>query len=303
MLDKVAVLMGGTSSEREISLKSGQAVLAGLVEAGIDAHAIDIRDVPVQSLKEHGFTKAFITLHGRGGEDGTVQAVLEQINIPYTGSGVKASAITMNKVQTKLVWQKNGLPTGQFVWLSHQRQPLDESTIAAIEALGFPLFVKPCNEGASIGVSRVDSLEALPAAIDLAFRYDSDILVETFHSGAEYTVGILGDQILPSIRIECERFFDYHAKYIADSTKRMCPSGLSAAREIELQTLVRKAWQVLGCSGWGRVDVMMDGNGDFQLLEVNTSPGMTRHSLLPMAAKEAGMTFSQLVTRILELTN
>ncbi|MBZ6407173.1 MAG: D-alanine--D-alanine ligase [Kalamiella piersonii] len=306
MADKVAVLMGGTSAEREVSLMSGKAVLAGLREAGINAHAVDTREVSVLTLKEQGFDAAFIALHGRGGEDGTLQAVLEFLQLPYTGSGVMASAITMDKLRTKLLWQGRGLPSGRFVWLTREQYQagLTAETRNAVEALGLPLFVKPSSEGSSVGISRVNALEALPAALDEAFRHDDNVLIEAFLSGAEYTVGIIGDHILPSIRIQtASEFYDYEAKYISDDTQYFCPAGLSAEREAELQKLVWDAWRALGCSGWGRVDVMADGEGNFQLLEVNPSPGMTSHSLVPMAAREAGMSFSRLVARILELAD
>lgn len=306
MTEKVAVLMGGTSAERDVSLMSGAAVLAGLREMGIDAHAVDTRDVSVLDLKQQGFAKAFIALHGRGGEDGTLQAMLEFLQLPYTGSGVMASAITMDKLRSKLLWQGRGLPSGKFVWLTRQQheQGLDADITAAIEALGLPLFVKPSCEGSSVGISRVNHADALSAALEEAFRHDDDVLIEAFLSGAEYTVGIVGEQILPSIRIKtASEFYDYEAKYISDDTEYFCPSGLSAEQEAELQTLVWSAWRALGCSGWGRVDVMADGEGNFQLLEVNTSPGMTSHSLVPMAAKQAGYSFPQLVARILELAD
>ncbi|KAF0856887.1 D-alanine--D-alanine ligase [Pantoea dispersa] len=306
MAEKVAVLMGGTSAEREVSLMSGSAVLAGLREMGIDAHGVDTRDVSVLDLRQQGFAKAFIALHGRGGEDGTLQALLEFLQLPYTGSGVMASAITMDKLRSKLLWQGRGLPAGKFVWLTRQQyeQGLDAAAQASIDALGLPLFVKPSCEGSSVGISRVNQAEALPAALQEAFRHDDDVLVEAFLSGAEYTVGIVGDEILPSIRIlTASEFYDYEAKYISDDTQYFCPSGLSAEKEAELQTLVLAAWRALGCSGWGRVDVMVDGDGNFQLLEVNTSPGMTSHSLVPMAAKQAGYSFPQLVARILELAD
>ena len=306
MADKVAVLMGGTSAERDVSLMSGKAVLAGLREAGINAHAVDTREVSVLTLKEQGFDAAFIALHGRGGEDGTLQAVLEFLQLPYTGSGVMASAITMDKLRTKLLWQGRGLPSGRFVWLTREQYQagLTAETRNAVEALGLPLFVKPSSEGSSVGISRVNALEALPAALDEAFRHDDNVLIEAFLSGAEYTVGIIGDHILPSIRIQtASEFYDYEAKYISDDTQYFCPAGLSAEREAELQNLVWDAWRALGCSGWGRVDVMADGEGNFQLLEANTSPGMTSHSLVPMAASVAGMSFSQLVARILELAD
>lgn len=306
MADKVAVLMGGTSAERDVSLMSGSAVLAGLREAGVNAHAVDTRDVSVLTLKEQGFDAAFIALHGRGGEDGTLQAVLEFLQLPYTGSGVMASAITMDKLRTKLLWQGRGLPSGRFVWLTREQYQagLNAEMRDAIEALGLPLFVKPSSEGSSVGISRVNTLATLPAALDEAFRHDDNVLIEAFLSGAEYTVGIIGDQILPAIRIQtASEFYDYEAKYISDDTQYFCPAGLSAEREAELQTLVWDAWRALGCSGWGRVDVMADGEGNFQLLEANTSPGMTSHSLVPMAASVAGIGFSQLVARILELAD
>ncbi|BCQ36507.1 MULTISPECIES: D-alanine--D-alanine ligase [Erwinia] len=306
MAEKVAVLLGGTSAERDVSLLSGAAVLKGLQEAGIDAHPVDIRDVPVLQLKEQGFDKAFIALHGRGGEDGTLQGVLEFLNIPYTGSGVMASAITMDKLRSKYLWQGCGLPVSPFVALTRKQMDdgLTPEELASIDALGLPLFVKPSREGSSVGISRVNEAWQFPAALDEAFRHDDEVLVEAFLSGPEYTVGVIGEEILPSIRIQtASEFYDYEAKYISDDTQYFCPSGLSAEQEAELSELVIAAWRALGCSGWGRVDVMMGGDGRFYLLEVNTSPGMTSHSLVPMAAKQAGMSFSQLVTRILELAD
>ncbi|WP_455812565.1 D-alanine--D-alanine ligase [Pseudomonas graminis] len=306
MAEKVAVLLGGTSAERDVSLLSGAAVLKGLQEAGIDAHPVDIRDVPVLQLKEQGFDKAFIALHGRGGEDGTLQGVLEFLNIPYTGSGVMASAITMDKLRSKYLWQGCGLPVSPFVALTRKQMDdgLTPEELASIDALGLPLFVKPSREGSSVGISRVNEAYQFPAALDEAFRHDDEVLVEAFLSGPEYTVGVIGEEILPSIRIQtASEFYDYEAKYISDDTQYFCPSGLSAEQEAELSELVTAAWRALGCSGWGRVDVMMGGDRRFYLLEVNTSPGMTSHSLVPMAAKQAGMSFSQLVTRILELAD
>ncbi|WP_275554566.1 D-alanine--D-alanine ligase [Mixta sp. Marseille-Q2659] len=306
MAEKVAVLLGGTSAEREVSLMSGAAVIAGLKEAGIDAHGVDPRDFPVMRLKEEGFAKVFIALHGRGGEDGTLQGVLDFLQIPYTGSGVMASAITMDKWRSKLLWQGAELPVAPYVWINRQQMEagIDDALTQRIAQLGMPLFVKPSSEGSSVGISRVNQPSELPAALEEAFRHDDDVLIEKFISGPEYTVGILGEQILPSIRIQpASDFYDYEAKYISDDTQYFCPSGLSADKEAELQELVLNAWRTLGCSGWGRVDVMMDGDGTFYLLEVNTSPGMTSHSLVPMAAKQAGMSFSQLVARILELAD
>jgi len=306
MADKVAVLLGGTSAERDVSLLSGAAVLAGLKEAGIDAHPVDIRDYPVMRLKEDGFSKAFIALHGRGGEDGTLQGVLEFLAIPYTGSGVMASAITMDKLRSKCLWQGCGLPVSPYVALTRKQMDAGiEGEIAdSITALGLPLFVKPSREGSSVGISRVNQASELPAALVEAFRHDDEVLVEAFLSGPEYTVAVIGEQIMPSIRIQAaSEFYDYQAKYISEDTQYFCPSGLSAEQEAELSELVIAAWRALGCSGWGRVDVMMGGDGRFYLLEVNTSPGMTSHSLVPMAAKQAGLSFSQLVARILELAD
>lgn len=306
MADKVAVLLGGTSAERDVSLMSGEAVIAGLKEAGIDAYSVDPRDFPVMRLKEEGYTKVFIALHGRGGEDGTLQGVLDFLQIPYTGSGVMASAITMDKWRSKLLWQGAELPVAPYVWINRQQMEagMDDALVQRIAQLGMPLFVKPSSEGSSVGISRVNQPADLPAALEEAFRHDDDVLIEKFISGPEYTVGILGEQILPSIRIQpASDFYDYEAKYISDDTQYFCPSGLSVEKEAELQALVLNAWRSLGCSGWGRVDVMMDGDGTFYLLEVNTSPGMTSHSLVPMAAKQAGMSFSQLVARILELAD
>ncbi|MCU5772673.1 D-alanine--D-alanine ligase [Erwiniaceae bacterium BAC15a-03b] len=306
MAEKVAVLLGGTSAEREVSLMSGTAVLAGLIEGGIDAHPVDIRDFPATQLKEAGYDKAFIALHGRGGEDGTLQALLEYLDIPYTGSGVMASAITMDKMRTKLLWQGAGLPVSPYVVINRQQMSagIHGELAERIAELGMPLFVKPSCEGSSVGISRVNQPADLPAALIEAFRHDDEVLIEKFLSGPEYTVGIVGDDILPSIRIKpASDFYDYQAKYISDDTEYFCPSGLSAGREAELSKLVVDAWRALGCSGWGRVDVMMDSDDGFYLLEVNTSPGMTSHSLVPMAAKQAGMSFSQLVVRILELAD
>jgi len=306
MADKIAVLSGGSSAEREVSLQSGQAVLAGLKEAGIDAVAFDPQQQPVTDLKALGFDKVFIALHGRGGEDGTLQGVLEMMQIPYTGSGVMASAISMDKMRTKLLWQGAGLPVAAGVTLRREDcvQGLTDAQQAGIEALGLPVIVKPNREGSSVGMSKVDSLDALPEALTQAFKHDVEVLIEKWLSGPEYTVAVLGDNILPPICIQpAGTFYDYNAKYISDQTKYLCPTGLSEQKEQELQDLVLQAWNILGCSGWGRVDVMQDSDGQFYLLEVNTSPGMTSHSLVPMAARQAGMTFSELVVRILALAD
>jgi len=306
MADKVAVLLGGSSAEREISLQSGHAVLAGLKEAGIDAVAFDPKLRPVTELTALGIDKVFIALHGRGGEDGTVQGLLEIMQLPYTGSGVMASAITMDKLRTKLLWQGAGLPVAAGLTLRRDDflQNLSDAQLAPVRALGLPVIVKPNREGSSVGMSKVDSLDALPAALEQAFKHDFEVLIEKWLSGPEYTVAVLGNNILPPICIQpAGSFYDYNAKYISDKTKYLCPTGLSAQKEQALQALVLQAWNILGCSGWGRVDVMQDSDGQFYLLEVNTSPGMTSHSLVPMAARQAGMTFSELVVRILALAD
>ncbi len=305
MAEKVAVLLGGTSAEREVSLLSGHAVLAGLIEADINAYGVDIRDFPVIQLKEQGYDKVFIALHGRGGEDGTLQGVLEFLQLPYTGSGVMASALAMDKLRTKLVWIAMGLPVPPWRVLDRQQFITHglRSMAQDIAELGFPLIVKPSREGSSMGMSKVNQDSELQAALEKAFFYDSDLLIEKWLTGPEYTVAILGDEVLPSIRIQpAGVFYDYEAKYLSDHTQYFCPSGLSQAQEQQLATLAQQAYRVLGCRGWGRVDVMQDSDGSFYLLEVNTSPGMTSHSLVPMAAREYGLSFSQLVVRILALT-
>ncbi|MCE9733374.1 D-alanine--D-alanine ligase [Pectobacterium sp. IFB5596] len=304
MTEKVAVLLGGTSAEREVSLLSGQAVLAGLKEAGINAHAVDTRDFPVTKLKEEGFTRVFIALHGRGGEDGTLQGVLEFLELPYTGSGVMASALTMDKLRTKQVWQAVGLPVSPYVALARRQysETAANELLAKFTHLGLPLIVKPSREGSSVGMSKVNALSDLPAALEEAFRHDDDVLVEKWLSGPEYTVAILGDEVLPAIRIQpAGTFYDYEAKYLSDDTQYFCPSGLPDDQEQALAVLAMAAYRAVDCSGWGRVDFMLDSDGAFYLLEVNTSPGMTSHSLVPMAARQRGLTFSQLVVKILEL--
>ena len=304
MAEKVAVLLGGTSAERDVSLDSGAAVLAGLREGGADAHAVDPRDVDVTQLKEMGFDKVFIALHGRGGEDGTLQGVLDLIGVPYTGSGVMASAISMDKLRSKLLWQGAGLPVAPGVALTRREFEigLKNDVIQRIADLGLPVIVKPSREGSSVGMSKVDESGELQAALALAFQHDDEVLIEKWLSGPEFTVALLGDEILPSIRIQpAGTFYDYEAKYLSDETKYFCPAGLEAQDEAKLQTLVLKAWTILGCQGWGRVDAMRDSDGQFYLLEANTAPGMTSHSLVPMAARQAGLSFSQLVMRILEL--
>ncbi|EKT64926.1 D-alanine--D-alanine ligase [Providencia burhodogranariea] len=306
MTEKVAVLFGGTSAEREVSLQSGHAVLAGLRQAGIDAHPVDTKDFPVVALKDAGFDKAFIALHGRGGEDGTIQGMLEFLGVPYTGSGVMASALSMDKLRTKQLWEGAGLPVSPYIYLNQtQFSSLAKLQIQELVAhLGLPLIVKPSLEGSSVGMSKVDNFDELSAALELAFRFDETVLVEKWLSGPEFTVAVLSEQTLPSIRIQSPGiFYDYEAKYLSDETQYFCPSGLSEELESTLSELAMRAYKAVGCRGWGRVDVMQDNDGQFYLLEVNTSPGMTSHSLVPMAARQAGMDFSQLVVRILELAN
>lgn len=295
---KVAVLMGGWSAEREISLKSGNAVLAALQRRGVDAHGVDAgRDV-LQVLAQGGFARAFIAWHGRGGEDGELQGALDLLQLPYTGSGVLASALGMDKWRSKMVWQAAGLPVPEFELLTAQ------SDFAAVEQrLGLPLFVKPANEGSSIGVSKVNATGGTRAAYTAAAQYDSLVLAERFVGGGEYTVAILGERALPAVRIvPATDFYDYEAKYFRDDTRYLCPCGLPAAQEQEMQQLALRAFAVLGCRGWGRVDFLLDTAGRPFVLEVNTVPGMTDHSLVPMAARAAGIEFDELVWRILEGT-
>lgn len=294
-LGKVAVLLGGRAAEREISLKSGSAVLAALLRRGVDAHAIDPDERVLEHLLAGGFDRAFIILHGRGGEDGQIQGALETIGMPYTGSGVLGSALGMDKYRCKLVWTGLGLPTAESVLLRA------ESDLAAAEALGFPLMIKPVHEGSSIGMARVDDLASLANAWRSASQYDALVLAERWIEGAEYTCAILGHEALPMIRLETPHlFYDYDAKYHADSTRYLCPCGLAEAREAELRELALRAFDAVGASGWGRVDLMVDRHGRPFLLEINTVPGMTDHSLVPMAARAAGIDFDSLVTRILE---
>jgi D-alanine-D-alanine ligase len=296
---KVAVLFGGKSAEREVSLKSGAAVLAALRRGGVDAHAFDPAVENLQALRDEGYERAFIALHGRYGEDGTVQGALELLGIPYTGSGVLASALGMDKWRTKLVWQAVGLPVPDYTLL-------DECSDwgAVVQQLGLPLFVKPANEGSSVGISKVKSVEQLQAAYREAARHDKLVIAERYIGGGEYTVAILDDAALPVIRIvPANEFYDYEAKYLRDDTRYLCPCGLDAAKEAEMQHLAKQAFALIGGQGWGRVDFLMSESGQPYLLEVNTSPGMTDHSLVPMAARQAGIGFDQLVLRVLELTH
>lgn len=292
---KVAVLMGGRSAEREVSLKSGAAVLAALQRSGVDAHAFDPAERDLSELKREGYARAFIALHGRYGEDGTVQGALELLGIPYTGSGVMASAIAMDKWRTKLVWQAVGLPLPEYEALT---APTDWNAVA--DHLDLPLFIKPASEGSSVGVSKVKTVEELPIAYAEAARHDRVVLAESFISGGEYTVAILNGRALPVIRIvPANEFYDYEAKYLRNDTRYLCPCGLPEAEEAEMQRLALAGFDVLGCRGWGRVDFLRGEDGRPYLLEINTSPGMTDHSLVPMAARQAGMMFDQLVLEIL----
>ncbi|HXV08224.1 MAG TPA: D-alanine--D-alanine ligase [Burkholderiales bacterium] len=296
---KVAVLLGGRSAEREISLMSGNAVLQALREAGVDAHPFDPAEREVFELAREGFQRVFIALHGRYGEDGTVQGALELMGIPYTGSGVMASALAMDKVRTKMVWVACGLPTPRWEILD---AGCDWGAVAA--GLGLPLIVKPVHEGSTLGLTKVTRADELPAAYALAARYDRLVLAEEFVAGSELTAGFVGDQALPLIRIEApEGKYDYQHKYFSDETRYFCPCGLPDAEEQAIRRLTLRAADALGCSGWGRADLIRRTDGSVSLLEMNTSPGMTGHSLVPMAAKVAGMSFQQLVLRILELAH
>ena len=295
---RVAVLFGGNSAEREVSLKSGRQVLEGLRRRGVDAHPVDPAETGLRPLIDGGFDRAFIVLHGRGGEDGVIQGALEALGMPYTGSGVLASALSMDKLRCKQLFLGAGLPTPDYALLDAQT---DWSGL--VEALGLPLFVKPALEGSSLGISKVTTVAGLEAAYHEAARYDDTVLVERFCSGAEFTVALLGAQALPAIRLETPHdFYDYDAKYLADDTGYHCPCGLPPEQEARLLRLAERAFAAVGGRGWGRVDLMMDGDGRPQLLEVNTVPGMTDHSLVPMAARVAGIEFDELVVRILAAT-
>ena len=293
---KVAVLFGGSSAEREVSLMSGSAVLAALQAAGVDAHAFDPAERDLHILKEEGFDRAFIALHGRGGEDGTVQGALELMGIPYTGSGVMASALSMDKWRTKMVWLACGLPTPRYAILE-----ADTDWEAVVADLGLPIFVKPVHEGSSMGATKVTEAGQLRAAWELAARYDSLVIAEEFISGQELTAPFLEDRALPLVRIVApDGNYDYQHKYFTDDTRYDCPCGLPEAEEAALQALVMKSAQVLGCRGWGRADLILTDNGRPYLLEMNTSPGMTGHSLVPMSARVAGLSFEALCLTLLE---
>jgi D-alanine-D-alanine ligase len=295
---KVAVLLGGPSAEREVSLMSGNAVLGALRERGVDAHPFDPSQRNLFELPGDGFARVFIALHGRFGEDGTVQGALETLGIPYTGSGVMASALAMDKWRTKLVWLASGIPTPRY-------RIVDASTDwhRVVAELGLPLIVKPAREGSTIGITRVTNVDhdELAQAWQLAATHDPLVLVEEFVSGVELTASIVNGQALPLIRIEAPQGnYDYHSKYFSDETKYFCPSGIDAALEARIRKQALAAFDVVGCRGWGRLDLILRADGTYSFLEVNTSPGMTGHSLVPMAARQAGMSFPELCAEILE---
>ncbi|RLA21841.1 MAG: D-alanine--D-alanine ligase [Gammaproteobacteria bacterium] len=293
---RVAVLMGGTSAEREISLNSGNAVFQALLRSKVDVTAVDINSTVLNALQDTNFDRAVNMIHGRGGEDGELQAVLDSMGLPYTGSGVLASALSMDKLRTKLCWQGAGLATPKWVLLQ-----LESDIQRCIDELGFPVIVKPALEGSSLGMSRAESKEQLVKAWHEAAQFQCDVYAEAWVEGKEYTVAILNAEALPVIRLETPNaFYDYEAKYLANTTQYHCPAGLTIENEAELRELSLQACRVLGVQGWGRVDVFIDAQGQAQLIEVNTVPGMTDHSLVPMAASHAGLSFDQLTWRILE---
>ena len=306
-LGRVAVLMGGTSAERPVSLMSGEGVLKALRSQGVDAHAFDPAQRDLGELRREGFARCFIALHGRHGEDGTVQGALELMGIPYTGSGVMASAIAMDKVTTKRLWQSAGLSVPRGLVLDGA-QLRDEDVRAVPQALGLPLIVKPAREGSSFGVTKVLDGAQMQAAVGLAARFDADVICEEFIEGEEVTCAVLGQGetavALPVVRIQApDGNYDYEHKYVSDDTRYLCPSGLPEAEEREIQRLVVQAYRLLGCRGWGRADLMIRAR-DRQpfLLEMNTSPGMTGHSLVPMSARAAGISYEELCVRLLQST-
>ncbi|MFT7372004.1 MAG: D-alanine-D-alanine ligase [Oleiphilaceae bacterium] len=303
-LGRVAVVMGGNSAERDISLKSGKEVLRGLKAAGVDAYELDFHgnaQLFIQALiTEHRFDRVFLALHGRGGEDGTLQGLFDTLEIPYTGSGVMGSALAMDKTRSKYLWQGMNLPTPKFAYVEELKP---EIVTQLVSLIGFPLAVKPSREGSSIGVFKVNNQTQLEAAISAALKMDEQVLLEHWVDGSEYTVAILDGKPLPIIGLKTDHvFYDYEAKYESESTQYLLPSGLSAEEEKDLWSLAERAFTALGCTGWGRVDVMRDSKGRFWLLEVNTIPGMTDHSLVPMAAKAADLSFEELVVTILTQT-
>ena len=296
---KIAVLYGGDSAERQVSLHSGEAVCNGLKKAGFNAFLFDTKDQPLHRLVELEVDAVFIALHGRGGEDGCIQGALEYMDIPYTGSGVLGSALSMDKIRSKQIWQTLGLPTAQFEVVEKQYFS-PELAQQVLTDLGGKVMVKPAHEGSSIGMAMADSIESFTQALTTAFDFDEQVLVEAWIDGPEYTVAILADKALPAIHMETPRsFYDYEAKYQAKTTLYHCPCGLAQAEEDELKQLALSAFKATGASGWGRVDVMKTSAGKWQLLEVNTVPGMTETSLVPKAAKVEGYSFEQLVSNIL----
>ena len=299
---KVAVMFGGTSAEREVSLNSGKAVLCGLLDMGIDAHAFDPAEQPLTQLLAEKFERVLIMLHGRGGEDGSLQGALQLLNLPYSGSGVLGSALCMDKIRSKQVWQSLGLPTANYKIAD--KRSFDAGSCGAIMVeLGNEVMVKPAQEGSSIGMAKVNSARQLEIAIQDAFKFDDEVLIEQFIHGSEYTVSILNGKALPSISMTTPRaFYDYTAKYQADSTVYTCPSGLPNGLETQLGELALEAFDALAGSGWGRVDFMQDKLGRFYLLEANTVPGMTEKSLVPLAAKQSGMSFAELSIEVLKTT-
>ncbi|ALD15174.1 D-alanine--D-alanine ligase [Buchnera aphidicola (Aphis glycines)] len=305
MKKKVAVLLGGNSSERKISIASGYAILKSLIRSGINAYPFDTRDFPIMQLKKQQFDIAYIALHGKGGEDGSIQGVLEYLNIPYTGSGIMASSIALDKKKTKLLWKSVGLPVLPDVYI-HKKdilKNLDTFLIKKFFKLEYPVLVKPNDQGSSIGITLVSLKDQLKNAIKIALNYSNNILVEKFIQGKEYTVSILGEKILPSIHILTKNnFYDYTSKYELSSTKYLCPSGLNLNQEKKLKKIAKQAWNILGCNGYGRIDVILDNENKFWLLEINTIPGMTNRSLLPISANAIGVSFDELVLQILKKT-
>ncbi|MEG9498664.1 D-alanine--D-alanine ligase [Mannheimia indoligenes] len=297
--EKIAVLFGGVSQEREVSLNSGAAVTEALRSLGYDVEGIDTKEFPIEKLKEKGIQRVFNILHGGIGENGVLQGALEQMGIPYTGCGVMASAVTLDKFRTKLLWNAVGLPTADMV-VVQRGQAVDFDQIIA--KLGLPVFVKPSCEGSSVGVFKVKTREELEPAIQEALKFDSIVLVEEFLSGNEYSVPVLDGQVLPAVQVIPDgEFYDYHAKYVSDNTQYVVPA-LNDERQAEVAQLVKAAYDVVGCRGWSRIDVMEDGNGKFRLVEVNTNPGMTSHSIFPKSAATVGISFEALVERVLELS-
>ncbi len=292
---RVAVLMGGSSAEREVSLDSGRGVLAALQSRGVDAHMVDGIPALVDALVSGKFDRVFNILHGGDGENGVLQGLLQGFEVPFTGPGVLGSALTLDKIRTKQVWQAAGLPTARFARIAP-----GGDLAAAVHGIGLPVFVKPSTEGSSVGVFRVLSEDDLKPALEFAAGHDGDLLAEQMLTGGEFTVGVVGDVVLPSVRIvPAGDWYDYHAKYIADDTQYLCP-GLEGADEDEIRVLALQGFLAAGCSGWGRVDLMRHGDGKLMLMEINTAPGMTSHSLVPKAARQMGVEFDELCWRILE---